>query len=137
MQTFPSDPAGRSIATRLTPSVETCSWLLRVNGALTKVAAPTLDLIHTTTPVAKPAPDAGTLQGVYCERDTMVPGEQDDRVPRQLGVPLFINGPGGVTTVTIKDQKFAVSFSKDATMTAAQQDAVRGVVARWEARDAQ
>lgn len=135
VRTFPSDPAGRSIATRLTPSVETCSWLVRVNGALRKEPAPTLDIIRTSTALQRPAV-AGQLQGVYCERDSMVPGEWDDRVPLQLGVPLFINGPGGMTTVALKDQRFQISFSKDSTMTALQQEAVRNVVLRWEARSA-
>ena len=67
----------------------------------------------------------------------MVPGEQDDRVPRQLGVPLFINGPGGITTVGIKDKRYQITFSDNATMTKLQQDAVRNVVLRWEARTAQ
>lgn len=133
MQTFPSDPAGRSITTRLTPSVESCSWLLRVNGTLTKVDAPDLKLIDVTGPLARPTAP-GKLEGVYCERDSMVPGETDHRVPRQLGVPLFINGPTGVATVTIKDQRFQVTFSENSRLTATQQESVRGVVLRWEAR---
>jgi len=133
MQTFPSDPAGRSITTRLTPSVESCSWLLRVNGTLTKLDDPNLKLIDVTGPMARPT-SPGKLEGVYCERDSMVPGETDQRVPRQLGVPLFINGPTGVTTVTIKDQHYQVTFSENSRLTATQQDSVRGVVLRWEAR---
>ncbi len=135
LRNLPSNPATRSIAGRLTPSVETCSWLVRVNGALKREPAPTLDIIRTSTPLQRPGV-AGQLQGVYCERDSMVPGEWDDRVPLQLGVPLFINGPGGMTTVAIKDQRFQVSFSKDSTMTTLQQEAVRHVVERWEARAA-
>lgn len=133
MQTFPSDPAGRSITTRLTPSVETCSWLLRVNGTLTKVDAPDLKLITTAGPVTPP-PATGKLEGVYCERDSMVPGETDHRIPRQLHVPLFINGPTGVTTVVIKNQRFQVTFSENSRLTPQQQESVRGVVLRWESR---
>ena len=135
LRTLPSNPATRSITSRLTPSVETCSWLVRVNGALKKEPAPTLDIIRTSTPLQRPG-IPGQLQGVYCERDSMVPGEWDDRVPLQLGVPLFINGPGGMTTVALKDRRFQISFSKDSTMTALQQEAVRHVVERWEARAA-
>ena len=132
---LPSNPATRSITSRLTPSVETCSWLVRTNKVLNREPAPTLDIIHTSTPLGRPAM-TGQLQGVYCERDSMVPGEWDDRVPLQLGVPLFINGPGGMTTVALKDQRFQVSFSRDSTMTPLQQEAVRHVVERWEARAA-
>lgn len=135
LRNLPSNPATRSITSRLTPSVETCSWLVRVNGALKKEPAPALDIIRTSTALQRPA-ITGQLQGVYCERDSMVPGEWDDRVPLQLGVPLFINGPGGMTTVAVKDQRFQVSFSKDSTMTTLQQEAVRHVVERWEARAA-
>lgn len=135
LRDLPSNPATRSITTRLTPSVETCSWLVRMNKVLKREPAPTLDIIRTSTPLRRPAM-TGELQGVYCERDSMVPGEWDDRVPLQLGVPLFINGPGGVTTVALKDQRFQISFSKEATMTPLQQQAVRHVVERWEARAA-
>ncbi len=135
LRDLPSNPATRSITSRLTPSVETCSWLVRVSGALKKEPAAGLDIIRTSTPLQRPA-ITGQLQGVYCERDSMVPGEWDDRVPLQLGVPLFINGPGGMTTVALKDRRFQISFSKDSTMTALQQEAVRHVVERWEARTA-
>lgn len=135
LRDLPSNPATRSITTRLTPSVETCSWLVRVNKVLKRDPAPTLDIIRTSTPLQRPAVN-GQLQGLYCERDSMVPGEWDDRVPVQLGVPLFINGPGGMTTVALKDRRFQISFSKEATMTGLQQEAVRHVVERWEARAA-
>jgi len=131
VQTTP--PAQRSIITKITPSAELCSWLIRVNGALTKEEAPTLDLIRTTTPLQRPT-TAGRLEGVYCERDSMVPGEQDDRVPVQLGVPLFINGPTGMTTVSVKDRKFSIAYSRGATITAEQEQAVKNVVLRWEYR---
>lgn len=135
LRDLPSNPATRSITTRLTPSVETCSWLVRTNKVLNREPAPTLDIIRTSTALRRPA-ITGQLQGVYCERDSMVPGEWDDRVPLQLGVPLFINGPGGMTTVALTDQRFQVSFSRDSTMTPLQQEAVRHVVERWEARAA-
>lgn len=131
-----TDPGQRSIAARITPSVENCSWLLRVNGTLTREPVRGIDLIRSTTPLQRPA-NAGTLEGVYCERDSVVPGEQDDRVPRQLGVPMFINGPGGMTTVAIKDGIFRVSLSKDATLTDAQKVAIQNVILRWEHRAAQ
>ena len=131
-----TDPAARSIAARITPSVENCSWLLRVNGTLTREPIRGIDLIRSTTPLARPS-NPGTLEGVYCERDSMVPGEQDDRVPRQLGVPIFINGPSGLTTVALKDGLFRISLSKEATLTDAQKEAMRNVVLRWEARAAQ
>ena len=131
-----TDPTQRSIAARITPSVENCSWLLRVNGQLSREPIRGIDLIRTTTPLARPA-NPGTLEGVYCERDSMVPGEQDDRVPRQLGVPMFINGPSGMVTVTIKDGVFRISLSKDTTLTDAQTEAMRNVILRWEARAAQ
>jgi hypothetical protein len=132
---LPSSPATRSITSRLTPSVETCSWLVRANGALKKEPATGLDIIRTSSALQRPTV-TGQLQGVYCERDSMVPGEWDDRVPLQLGVPLFINGPGGMTTVAIKDRRYQVSFSRGSTMTPLQQEAVRHVVERWEARAA-
>ena len=135
LRSLPSSPATRSITSRLTPSVETCSWLVRSNGALKKEPAAGLDIIRTSSALQRPT-FAGQLQGVYCERDSMVPGEWDDRVPLQLGVPLFINGPGGMTTVAIKDHRYQVSFSRGATMTPLQQESVRGVVDRWEARAA-
>lgn len=135
LRSLPSSPATRSIASRLTPSVETCSWLVRANGALKKEPADGLDIIRTSSALQRPTV-TGQLQGVYCERDSMVPGEWDDRVPLQLGVPLFINGPGGMTTVAIKDRRYQVSFSRGATMTPLQQESVRGVVERWEARAA-
>lgn len=131
-----TDPGQRSIAARITPSVENCSWLLRVNGALVREPVRGIDLIRTTTPLQRPA-NPGALEGVYCERDSVVPGEQDDRIPRQLGVPLFINGPGGMTTVAIKDGIFRISLSKEATLTDAQKEAMRNVILRWEYRAAQ
>jgi len=130
-----TDPGARSIGARIQPSVENCSWLLRVNGQLSREPIRGIDLIRSTTPLTRPTA-AGTLEGVYCERDSVVPGEQDDRVPRQLGVPLFINGPGGLITVAIKDGVYRLSLGKDATVTDAQKEAMRNVVLRWEARSA-
>lgn len=130
-----TDPGQRSIAARITPSVENCSWLLRVNGSLAREPVRGIDLIRTDTPLQRPT-NPGTLEGVYCERDSVVPGEQDDRIPRQLGVPLFINGPGGMVTVAIKDGIYKISLSKDATLTDAQKEAMRNVILRWEARTA-
>jgi len=130
-----TDPGARSIAARITPSVENCSWLLRVNGTLTREPLRGIDLIRSTTALTRPT-STGNLEGVYCERDSVVPGEQDDRVPRQLGVPLFINGPGGMVTVAIKDGLYRFSISKDATITDAQREAMRNVILRWEARGA-
>jgi len=125
-------PVERSIAFRVTPTRETCSWLVRTNGVLTKLDATPPRLLTTegqlTLPIA-----SGKLEGIYCERDSMVPAENDDRVPR-MGIPLFLNGPSGLTTVRIANGRYNVTFSEKSTMTKEQQDAVRAVVARWEAR---
>ncbi len=131
----PTPEAPRSLADKITPGAERCSWLIRTNGKLEKNDAPDLDLIRTTAALTPPA-GPGKLEGVYCERDSMAPGEHDDRVPLQLGVPLFLNGPTGMTTVSLKDGRFNIAYSKGATLSETLQQAVRNVVLRWEYRAA-
>lgn len=115
------------------PTSENCFWLMRRDGKLDRDEAPGLRLLETTGPIERPA-TTGQIQGIYCVRDSLVPAEWDDRVPRTLGVPLFINAPGGMTTVEIKDRRFAVSFSNTTQASPALRAAAKAMIDRWQAR---
>jgi hypothetical protein len=119
----------------LVPTAERCSYLVRRGAKLDKDDAPWLVLLNTTDRLARPT-TTGQLQGVYCERDSLVPGENDDRVPMQLHVPLFINAPGGMTVVDIKDRRFQVRAAQGANLTSPVRSAISGVVQRWQAKPA-
>lgn len=127
----PTPAAGNSIV----PTAESCSYLIRRETKLDKDDAPWLVLLNTTDRLTPPA-TTGQLQGVYCERDSLVPGEYDDRVPMQLHVPLFINAPGGMTVVDIKDRRFQVRAAQGTELTPAVRSAISAVVQRWQARPA-
>ena len=126
----PTQPAAGEV---FAPTTESCAWLIRRDGKLDKDDAPWLRLLDTSGPIERPA-TTGQVQGVYCERDSLVPAEWDDRVPRTLGVPLFINAPGGMTTVEIKDRRFRVTFSEATQVSPALRAAAGTMIDRWQAR---
>jgi hypothetical protein len=118
----------------LSPTVENCSWLVRREGTLDKDDAPWLRPLDPTYQLQLPT-TTGTLEGLYCERDSLVPGEYDDRILK-LGIPLFLNSPGGLTTVRFQNKRFQVGFSSGARVTPAIKSAVADLIKRWEARAA-
>lgn len=115
------------------PTTENCFWLVRRDGKLDKDEAIELRLLTTTEAIQRPT-TTGRVEGIYCDRDSLVPGEFDDRVPRTLGIPLFLNAPGGITTVEIFNSRFRVSFSHTVEVSPQLKAAAKALVDRWQSR---
>lgn len=130
-QPAPATPPAAPQATP--PTSENCFWLIRRDGKLDKDEAPGLRLLETTGALQRPE-TTGRVEGIYCDRDSLLPGEWDDRVPRTLGIPLFLNGPGGITTVEIFNSRFRVSFSRAVEVSPQLQAAAKALVDRWQSR---
>ena len=137
--TAPATPAtgaefAPSLFGRTAPTMEKCAWLSRVGGKLLKLDQHDLAPLQDRNYPAAPAD--GSLEGVICDRDSLVPGELDYRVVTRLRAPLFIAAPGGMTTVSIKEGRFSVSFTDQTKLTPQQQAAVKAVMQRWDAKAA-
>ena len=115
------------------PTTETCGWMVRNDGKLTIYDAPGPSVLGARGTIERPKLRA-RIVGVYCERDSLVPADSDDRVPRTAGLPLYIEAPGGVTIVEIKNSRFRISFSDGVAVTPALRDAARALVDRWQGR---
>jgi len=115
------------------PTWERCNWLVRRGGGI--VVEPAVGLRLLGAQGALPGPGNGVrLEAVHCERDSVIPDEWDDRVPRLLGVPLVIRGPGGLSRVEIRNTGFRVRFSESVRVTPAMRQEAKRLVNRWQNR---
>ena len=94
-----------------TAGAERCSLVVELNGK-SQVVGPLADLRVLNGPDHLPLAilPGGKLQGVACDRESIVPDARDDRVPTSLGVPLYLSRdePGATVALERTDAGFRV-----------------------------
>jgi hypothetical protein len=110
-----------------------CSLLVYQDGKPGMVAAPGFKVMGGPDQLAPAVPAGGVLKGVMCHRASIVPDARDDRVFRQLSVPLFI-ATGTITgALRFADGHFAYAAVDGAWNTEIQPQ-IDAVVAGFNAR---
>jgi len=111
-----------------------CSLVLGVGGQ-TQVTplSPDVRVLGVAGPIKVAVPAGSRLLGLMCHRSVVVPDAEDDRVIRQLDVPLYIAGNG----VTVKLQLANGSYilkGLDGNWDPADQPAIDAVLSLFKTR---
>lgn len=111
-----------------------CSLVLGVNGQ-TQVTplSPDVRVLGVAGPIKVAVPAGSRLLGLMCHRSLVVPDAEDDRVIRQLDVPLYIAGNGVTVKLQLANGAYILK-GLDGTWDPADQAAIDAVLALFRTR---
>lgn len=102
-----ADPVAAAVPAAPAVAEASCQMVVEKDGQRGLQPAAGLKVLGGPDTVTVPLPAGGKLLGVMCHRASIVPDAGDDRVFRQLGVPLYITTGPMTASLKVVDGAFA------------------------------